>query len=414
MTNRERLLSLVVGSLFVIVGVQWVFNQYRSALSFRQNRLNALTGEAEAMQMRWLAGAEAERQLGEYKVRSLSSDPQVAQSSFQSWLLETAGEIGLLDAVVDPVSDIPVGDLYRRYGFRVSGKTDLSGLVDLVYAIEARDQLHRIRELNFSPVRKSMRRGASGEAESEDLLSVVVVMDAISLSIADAAPPTPTDEPSWRIAKSKEEYRTNILNRNFFEPPNQAPRYSGSEQLTATIGRSEDIKFDFNDPENDSIRLSIEGELPDWASWDEAAGRLKVSPPVPAEGEGESPSIDSFELKVIASDDGYPSRETTQMVVIKTQSPPPPPKPEPPKPGFDDSTQTFLTALVQGRDDWRAWMSVRTRGTTLKLKVGDEFEIGSIRGKVTDVTARSVKLEIDGQTYELRPTEKLSSVLEES
>lgn len=410
MTNRERILSLVVGSLFLVVGVQWAFNQYRSALSFRQNRLNSLNSEAEAMQMRWLAGAEAERQLGEYKIRSLSSDSQVAQSSFQSWLLETAGEIGLIDAIVDPVSDIPVGELYHRYGFRVSGKTDLSGLVDLVYAMEARDQLHRIRELNFAPVRKLTRRGVAAEADSEGLLGVVVVVDAISLTIAEESPPTPSDEPSWRIARSKEEYRKNILNRNFFEPPNQAPRYGGSEQLTATIGRSDDIQFEFKDPEDDSIRVAIEGELPDWASWDEAAERLKVSPPMPAEGE----STESFKLKVIAMDDGYPSRETTQLVVVKTQLPPPPPKPEPPKPGFDDSTQTFLTALVQGRDDWRAWMSVRTRGKTLKLKVGDEFEIGSISGKVTKVTAKSVMLEIDGKPYELRPTETLSSVLEES
>lgn len=404
MTQRERILAIVVGGLFVVIGAQWVFNQYRDALRFRQNRLSSLTGDAETMQMKWLAGAEAERQMGEYKVRSLSSDQQVAQSSFQSWLLETVREVGLKDAIVDPVGDIPVGDLYRRYGFRLSGKADLPGLIDLVFSIQARDQLHRIRELNFSPVTKASRRGATDE-DMEGQLSIVMVIDAISLSIADANPPAPSDKPSWRIAQTKQEYLDSILNRNFFQPPNQAPRYRGSEQLAATIGQSNRLRFDFEDPEQDSLRLTLEGELPAWATWDEASGMLDVAPTEDAE---------PVELKIIATDDGYPNRQTSQTLVLKTQQPPPPPKPTPPAPGFDDSTQTFLTALVQGRDDWTAWMSVRTRGKTLKLKIGDEFEIGSINGKVTGVTARSVTIEIDGMSYELKPAEKLSDVLQES
>lgn len=433
MTQRERFLSIIIGGLIFVVAAQWIFNQYRGALRFRQNRLSSLSGEAETMQMTWLAGAEAERQMGEYKVRSLSSDPQIAQSSFQSWLLETVREVGLQDAIVDPVGDLPVGDLYRRYGFRVSGKTDLPGLVDLVYEVQARDQLHRIRELNFAPVTKAARRGVS-EAEFEDVLSVVMVIDAISLSIAETNPPTPGDQPSWRIAQSQEDYRDSILNRNFFKPPNQAPRYRGSEQLVATIGQSNELQFEFEDPEDHEIRLTLEGDLPTWASWDEGRGRLIVSPPKPTEDEttedeasdsenvdgenvdGETTerpagNLDPIEVRITAIDNGYPSRQTTQTVMVKPQAPPPPPKPTLPSPGFDDSTQTFLTALVQGRDDWTAWMSVRTRGKTLKLKVGDEFEIGTVRGKVTGVTSRSVMIEIDGQSYELKPAEKLSEAI---
>lgn len=423
MTQRERYLSIMIGGLIFVVAAQWIFNQYRGALRFRQNRLSSLTGEAESMQMTWLAGAEAERQMGEYKVRSLSSDPRIAQSSFQSWLLETVRQVGLQDAIVDPVGDIPVGDLYRRYGFRLSGRTDLPGLIDLVYQVQARDQLHRIRELNFAPVTKSARRGVS-EAETEDMLGVVMVIDAISLSIAETNPPTPGDQPSWRITQTKEAYRDSILNRNFFKPPNQAPRYRGSEQLLATIGQSNELQFEFEDPEEHEIRLTLEGDLPPWASWDEDRARLIVFPPEPIKGEpvegetvdsetvGSGPADDDLiEVQVTAIDNGYPSRRTTQTVLVKTQNPPPPPEPTLPPPGFDDSTQTFLTALVRGGGDWTAWMSVRTRGKTLKLKVGDEFEIGTVRGKVTGVTSRSVMIEIDGQSYELKPAEKLSDAI---
>ncbi|WP_404307380.1 hypothetical protein [Neorhodopirellula lusitana] len=464
MNQRERYLAIGVGGLLVVVLAQWCFTQYRDAVQFRQNRLSSLTSEAETMQMRWLAGAEAERQLGEYKVRSLSSNPQVAQNSYQSWLLDTVRATGIQDAVVDPVSDVPVGDLYRRFAFRVSGKTDLPGVIDLVYAVQAHDQLHRIRELLFAPVRQSGRRVKEDAAATEDMLSIVMVIDAISLNIADAKPTVPTEEPSWRISQSYEQYQQDILNRNFFEPPNQPPRYRGDERLVATMGRSNEFKFQFEDPEGDSIEVKVEGDLPPWASWNQDSQRLVVTPPAPpkkpepaktAEGSapaeesdyadtnsadsdaGDSNSAESdssadsdppasdtpsdtpaapkpaqpFSFELVAIDNGYPNRQSTRTVTITPQVAPIPPPPVI-REGFDDSTQTFLTALVQGRDDWTAWMSVRTRGKTLKLKIGDEFEIGSVSGKVTAVSNRSVTLEIDGQPYELKPAQKLSDVMQ--
>ncbi|MCM2371684.1 hypothetical protein [Aporhodopirellula aestuarii] len=420
MTQRERYLSIAIGGLFVVIGFQWAFNQYRSAIRFRQNRLNSLANETENLQAQWLAGAEAERQLGEYKIRSLSSDTEVAKSSYQSWLLETVGRLGIADAIVDPVGDSPVGDLYTKFGFRVSGKTNLKGLVDLVYAIQSRDQLHRIRELQFAPVRQGVRRADAKTNENAETLNVLLTLDAISMSIADASPPPPSQTPSWRITRSLADSRDVILNRNLFQPPNQPPQYRGEEQIVAFRGEKNSVTFPFVDPENDSVSVRVEGYFPEWVEWDTDSERLIVTPPrentedgSDDDGDTKTAMIDQFELQVIATDNGYPRRQTTQTMVVKMRSPPPPPAPQTPPPGFDDATQTFLTALVQGRDDWTAWMNVRTRGKTLKLKIGDEFEIGSVRGKVTGVTSRRVSLEINGQTYELRPAEKLSDVLAE-
>jgi hypothetical protein len=408
-----------------------------------------------------LAGAEAEQLLGEYKVRSLSSDTEVAKSTYQSWLLDTVRKVGVADAIVDPVGQAPEGDLYTKFGFRVSGKTNLRGVVDLVYAIQSRDQLHRIREISFSPLRQSIRRGEEKSASEPEMLNVVLTLDAIALSIAEVAPPAPSESPSYRIVRTLDESRETILNRNFFRPPNQPPVFEGSSQLVAYRGKENVLQFKFSDPEKDAVSVSVEGYLPAWARWDAEAATLIVTPPVdetkpaepsvadaPSEQPSESnpenepktetsestaetestepvatpepvapatqtQSIDQFELELIATDNGYPNRQTTQTILVKAQNPPPPPPEQTPPPGFDDATQTFLTALVQGRDDWTAWMNVRTRGKTLKLKVGDEFEIGSISGKVTGVTARIVTLEINGQSYELRPAGKLSDVLSE-
>ena len=327
----------------------------------------------------------------------------MAQNRYQSWLLESADKAGVADVSVDPIGDIPVGDLYRRFGFRLSGKTNLKDLVSLLHQIAAKDFLHRIREMNFGPAR-------------DGGLNLEMTLDVAALNIAEADPEE-LQAPSWRITKDLAESQRMILNRNFFEPPNQPPQFRGSENMVAYRGQDNQLKFSFDDPERTQVRITVKGDLPDWARFDEGSGELKVRPPALAEDSSDddadsNSSVEKLEVNLIASDEGYPRREVSQRIVVDFRDPPPPPKPSPPPPGFDDSTQTFLTALVQGQDDWTAWMNVRTRGKTLKLRAGDEFEIGSIRGKVVEVYSKGVRLEIEGKLYELRPAGKLSEAIQ--
>jgi hypothetical protein len=101
-------------------------------------------------------------------------------------------------------------------------------------------------------------------------------------------------------------------------------------------------------------------------------------------------------------------RQTFDLAVVVPPPPAAPTPTPPPTPEFDDATQTVLTALVQGSGDWTAWMKVRTQGTTLKLKPGDDFKIGLLSGTVVDVNSRFVTLEIDGKRFELRPAGNLA------
>ncbi|MCC9643385.1 hypothetical protein LOC71_13960 [Rhodopirellula sp. JC740] len=404
MSQRERFLAMAVGGLFIVVAFQWGFSKYRSAVKFRENRLAGLQNEADQLNEKMLAGAYADRQMGEYMVRSLPGNPEKAKSTYQSWLLGTVREAGLMDAGVDPVSDAPVGDLYHRYGFRVSGKTTLKGLVGLLHDFYARDYLHRVRELSFGPSR-------AGD------LNLVMTIDVISLANVGDDVATP-EEDSWRIAKSLDEVESSILNRNFFEPPNQPPVYSGDETLVAVKGEKTEVKLKASDPEDTGLTFEMEGELPEWATFDPASGTFTFNAPADPEQDGDEAAAEStgsaepLKFTVRVSDSGYPKRQIEKTLAVRLQDPPPPAAPDPLPPKFDDATQTYLTALVQGRDDWTAWMNVRTRGETLKLQVGDSFEIGSKKGVVKSVSARVVLLEIDGKQFELRPAGKLSEAVE--
>jgi hypothetical protein len=386
MTPRERVLGIGIGSVLALAGCQYALMQYRSAVASRQARVEALDQQILESQEKLLQGAYADRLMGEYLVRSLPSDVEKARADYTRWLYEIITLVELRDASVSFSNTIPAGDLYKVHGFKLSGKTDQRGWLELIHLFYTKDYLHRISSLTVRPIR-------------EGGLVVDMTIDAIGLGAAqpDLAAPTTTSP----MIDAYAAYADPILNRNFFSPPNQAPKFSTPSRLTATLGQTPSLTVTAEDPEQDSVRYAIVGEAPEGLVLDPKTGAIKWNPT----------TIGNYPLAVEAIDSGYPARRTEQRFEIAVVNPPPPPPPakEPePAPGFDDATQTVLTALVQGGGDWTAWMKVRTQGTTVKLRPGDKFEIGRLSGTVVDVNSRFVTLESEGRRFELRPAGNLA------
>lgn len=383
MNQRERILSLLVGGLIVGSAVWWALGKYQSAIKTRTNQIASLKNRQSELNEQRLQGEYANRQMGEYIVRSLPSDPETAQSRYQKWLLGVMQDNNIAEQSVAPTSSRLMGELYRQFSFRVQGNAQPANIVDLLHAFYAKDYLHRIRNLSLRPNR-------SGGLRME------MTIDAIALQNAPADLPEPGNQ-SWQIVQSVESYRQSILNRNLYEPPNQAPKFAGNSGLKSIVEKKTTIPLVFKDPENQNLKFelvrdAIADPWKDQVTIDSGTGTLVV----------QSDRTGSFEIVVRATDDGFPQRSTEQKLVVNVTDPPPPPKPEPEKLKYDDAKQTVLTGLVQGRGEWTAWLNVRTRDQTLKLRVGDAFEIGSVKGKVVEVNARSAVLESNGQQFELK------------
>tara|TARA_R110002049_G_scaffold72490_2_gene187173 strand:+ start:199816 stop:200997 length:1182 start_codon:yes stop_codon:yes gene_type:complete len=378
MNQRERLLSILVGGALALFVLQWGFNKYRDAIKARQNQIASLENEKVKIEEQLIQKAYADRQMGEYVVRSLPSDIERAQADYQKWLLSMLQENGLRNFNVGAPTSIPVGGLYHRFGLLVTGETSMPELLQLLHAFYAKDYLHRINKISFNKAR-------TGEG-----MQLTMNIDAIALNAApaDAAPP---ESNSWRVEPDAIAYVEPIMNRNLFEPPNKAPRYDGKSTLEAVVGKSTPAPLTFKDDDGDRLRYELAEDAPEYVSLDERSGTLRI----------DSDEKREFEILVRAIDDGYPKRTTEQKLTVRVVDPPPPPTPEPPKPKFDDATQTILTGLVQGRER-QAWLQVRTHGKTLKLRVGDKFEIGSVKGTVVGMTSDSVDLEIEGRRLTLK------------
>jgi hypothetical protein len=381
MTPREKVLTYGVGGILLLAGCQYIWMQYRSAVDSRQTRAAALDQQIFDAREKLLQGAYADRMFGEYLVRSLPSDPERARADYARWLYEIIGLVDLRDASVKFVNTMPGGELYQLHSFRVSGKTDQRGWLELMHLFYSKDHLHRISDLQVRPHR-------------EGGLAIDMRVDVLGLTAAQ--PELPSPEAPSPLVDSYVAYEEPILNRNFFSPPNQPPRFTSPSALTVNVGESANLSLQAEDPENDGLRYALVGEPPEGLELDPRSGSIRWRP----EAQG------AHQLVVRVSDDGYPIQSTEQRFEIAVVDPPPPPRTEPA--GFDDSTQTVLTALVQGGGDWTAWMNVRTQGTTLKLRPGDTFEIGRLSGTVVEVNARFVTLEIDGKRFELRPAGNLA------
>ena len=383
MNQRERFLSLLIGGLLLGGGIWWALGKYQNAIKTRNNQITNLENRQIELNEQRLQGEYANRQMGEYIVRSLPSDSQTAQSRYQKWLLSVMQDHDMTDQSVDPTSSRLIGDLYRQFSFRVQGNTESENVVDLLHAFYSKDYLHRLRGLTVRPGRTGGFR-------------VEMTVDAIALNNAPADLAEP-EQQSWQVSDSAEEYRTVILNRNLFESPNQSPKFAGDKTVDATVEKRTTIPLVFKDPEGHKMSFELvepplSDEFKGSLSIDQKTGTLVV----------ESSVKEPIEITVRATDNGYPNRSTDQKLTIKIVDPPPPSKPEPAKLKFDDAKQTVLTGLVQGRGEWTAWLNVRTRDKTLKLRVGDSFEIGSVKGRVVEVSARSAVLEAEGQRFELK------------
>ncbi len=390
MTKRERVLSILVGSILVLAFGQWMFTKYKNAVRTKKVRLTALQDSQMALMDTQLLGAVADAQMGEFMVRSVSSDVERARSEYQAWLFEVVEEHQIREAKVSGERTSPVGDVYQQMSFELTGRSSMPNLLALIHSVQAKDYLHRIRELNLKPSR------------SGDDFEITVNVDVASLNSAPVEAKSPSTQ-AWRVDPDFVAYSEPILNRNLFEPPNGAPKYDGQKTLTATIGRDETFPLPFKDPEQHKIVYSLVEPVEN-VSIDPNSGTLRLK----------SDELKEFNVIVRAADSGYPKRIVDETLVVKVVDPPPETKPEPPvvAPEFDDAKQTYLSGLVQGGDDWTAWMNVRTRGKTLKLRVGDEFEIGSVSGKIQAIDADHVEITIGEKTIHFTSDSPLKTAVD--
>jgi hypothetical protein len=376
MSSRERMLILLAGGTFGMIVVLWAYFTIAGMYTYRKGEIEKLEASLTTERRLERETLNAKFRMASYQERSLPPKAQEAKTLYSAWLIELFEKAGMQQPAVTSGRSKVEKKLYAANIYSLTAKGTLPQVVKMLHGFYSMDYLHRITKLHITPVKNS-----------KDLQ---VAMDVEALSL-EAAPPSATlkDRPSNRLALPKQEDYVRIISeRNIFGSSNHAPQLAVLTEQKATRGRSVDFSLRGSDPDAlDKLTYKMVKSGASDARLD-ASGRLSWTPR----------AAGKYEFVVRATDDGWPALSSKDELVTFNVEEPPPPPPEPPKKlAFDDAKFTFLSAVIDTSGVGQIWLSVRPKGQTLKLGVGDSFEVGSVKGTVVSIGDGDFTFEQDGK-----------------
>jgi hypothetical protein len=376
--SRERLLAILIGAVVVcivgIVGFNWVSGQFTR----RKAEITRLEDDIRKFKRQVTAGQMASQKLAAFEVRSFPKTPEVAKTLYQNWLFNELEKSGLAKPKVAYQTIQIEKGLYKKQLFNVSAEGSLPQLVNFLHAFYSIDWLHRITTLTVLPTK-----------DNHKLLQVALTIDAVSLDRAKDVAELEM-RPSKRLALgNRDEYHQAVVGRNSFGPENKAPKItvSGGTSQNVFLGRTAEVTIKGTDPDPlDKVQFRlVESAAPD-AKLDPVTGKLTWSP----KEEGK------YEFLVEGIDDGFPNKPSQREKIVLNVTPQPPEKLE-----FDDAKYTALVAVIDVDGQGEVWLHRRAAEQIVKLHVGDQFEVGSIKGTVAEIGEFHFSFDFEGQRRKL-------------
>ena len=376
MSSRERMLILLVGGGLGMIVIGWIYVTIAGMYKSRSEEIAKLEPVLQAERRMQKQTMDAEFRMRSYLERSLPPKSSEAKTLYLTWLNEIFEKAGMQQPAVAAGKSKEEKKLYAVHLYTLTAKGTLPQVVKMLHGFYSMDYLHRITKLHITPIKDSKN------------LQVVMDVEALSLELA---PPAAVlkERPSTRLTLPKQEDYVRIISeRNIFGAANHAPQIAILTEQKATRGRMVDFSLRGTDPDKlDSLTYKMVKSGASDARLD-ASGRMSWTPKTKGK----------FEFVVRATDDGWPALSSKDQLVTFTVEDPPPPPPELPKKlAFDDAKYTILSGVIDTSGVGQIWLSIRPKGQTLKLGVGDKFEVGSIKGTVTSIGDGDFTFEQDGK-----------------
>ncbi len=380
MSQRERKLAIAVGALAVIVVGFFAFTWWDGKVDDQHKAINALRSTVSEQDDQIEQAARAHRQLEAYRARSLPGDIDVARSLYRNWLLDLAvKQVKLSQPLVTPGSITPVsfedeGVTYRKLSFSVRGQGTLEQLTDMMFDFYSVDTAHQIRTLDVKPIADSR------------LLDITLGIDALVVEGAAKSDSLAPKQIAAMDAPRQQGYRQAILGRNVFAPANRPPQVSklSPQRITTKDSLSLDLKATDADP-LDKVSFELGEGAPEGASVDRT-GKLRFR----------SAEKGSYQIPVIARDDGVPSASTQVTVSVSVVDPPPQVVRTEDKPAaqahFEDGQFAFVTAITEVNGRRQLWLNDRTTGETSRLYEGDAVKVKRLSGVVSRIGLKEVEV----------------------
>jgi len=378
MNARERILAVSISLLLIVVGGYFLFDRLEQGLSNRRQQIDKLEQQVVTLERRVRSGKQADARWVGYREQSLPADHELARSLYQKWLLKEIDAIGMSGVTINGVPATSRGDAFHLHAFKITCKGNIEQLTKWLHQFYSVDILHRLRQLTIKP-----------QSDSK-LLDLTISLEAVSLVDADVSE-LPTRASRRLQREGIAPYVEAIIGRNLFGPPNQPPRMAalGTQRGNPRRPLTFAAKAEDSDKLDQVTFQLVEPQL-SGAKLDPRSGTFQWTP----SDNGE------FEITIEARDNGFPAKTSQQKIRLVIADPPPPPDPVVEKPvkkklDFDPARHTILTGIIGNDANREIWLTIRTTGEIQKLHVGDRVTIGSIEGKVRQITGESFELLTD-------------------
>jgi len=255
---RQYGLAAVLIAMVVYFGGEWVWEHaIQGPIDAAQQKTDKLQ---RAIQQREKAMAQARanaRLLDKWASQSLPSDPEVARSLYQAWLMELVGDVEFVNPSVSSTQGSGRKGLYNIFNFSLRARGSLDQLRKFLFAFYETDLLHQIRSLNITPIARSQ------------LLDLSITIEALALTAKSGAtdagksPETVFEQfrqRTWRISdrlasKSLKAYAP-IVQRNLFsagQGETDPTDFAYLTSITMTDGQPE-VWFNLR-ATNETVRL---------------------------------------------------------------------------------------------------------------------------------------------------------------
>lgn len=392
MTKREKLLASGIAGIGCLLGGQYAINSVSSGFEELQTQIDRTQDKIDDHEDVIFKGQLDGKQLAELKGKSLPADPEEALSTYVSWLTQVGRSVGIEGLSVVKKGNAISTDAYTQYDFALQGKCKTDQVVELLAKFYDKDYMHSISTLSMQP-----------DPRERDVFNLVIRAKALALKGA-SKDAEPSEEPSGRLKMDVAEYKDVILARNPFSPPNLAPSIETDSTLEIVLGdRNWNEVLEAKDPEEHDSNWKLKGDIPDGVKLN--GGRLSFSPE----------SVGEYDVTVVATDSGWPAMSTEKKIrLVVTEPVKEEEKVEPPK--FDDATQAFASAIVQGAKGPEVCMRVKTKSETLWLSIGDDIDVGTVKAKVITINPIEsyVEFESEERRWTLGMDESLSEAFQKS
>jgi Tfp pilus assembly protein PilO len=200
--QRKTILVAVFGLLLLAYAGDWARSLVMAPLDNLRRKQASLKKDVENRRQELAQARQAAKELADWERQSLPSDPQIARSVYQAWLLQLVSRVGLSNPSVDSTQPGARGGYYS-ITFSLQARGTLEKWTRWLYEFYRAGHLHQIRSLSITPIGK------------KEQLDVMLSIEALVLPGADR-PDRLSDETSDRLAFERlEDYRPIVL-RNLF------------------------------------------------------------------------------------------------------------------------------------------------------------------------------------------------------